>query len=144
MMPSVRILETLYLVSVWQAFLEQDLRDVASFRWNSDFWRNRDPEFSTDVSPPTVSNFRCNAWTTLITMSENKSQFKHVPHGTNSPPLEATGSDKPMGASCIAGTQQAGHVSDAEQRRGEMGLLFFCFCFRFEYWIILLLFTLKV
>lgn len=61
-------------------------------------------------------------WTTLITMSE---QFKYVPHGTNSPPLEATGEDKPMGASCIAGTQQAGHVSDAEQRRGEMD--FFCF-----------------
>ena len=53
-------------------------------------------------------------------MSESKPQFKYVPHGTNSPPLEATGEDKPMGASCIAGTQQAGHVSDAEQRRGEM------------------------
>ena len=57
-------------------------------------------------------------------MFENKSQFKHVPHGTNSPPLEATGEDKPMGASCIAGTQQAGHVSDAEQRRGETEIHF--------------------
>ena len=57
-------------------------------------------------------------------MSENKSQFKHILHGTNSPPLEATGEDKPMGASCIAGTQQAGHVSDAMQRRGDS------FCFR--------------
>ena len=58
-------------------------------------------------------------------MSENKNkpQFKHVPHGTNSPPLEATGEDKPMGASCIAGTQQAGHVLDAEQRRGEIEIL---------------------
>lgn len=52
-----------------------------------------------------------------------KPQFKHVPHGTNSPPLEATGEDKPMGASCIAGTQQAGHVSDAEQRQGEIKIL---------------------
>lgn len=60
---------------------------------------------------------------TLTTMSE-KQQFKHVPHGTNSPPLEATGEDKPMGASCIAGTQQASHVSDAEQRRGEIKFLF--------------------
>ena len=59
-------------------------------------------------------------------MTENKPQFKHVPHGTNSPPLEATGEDKPMGVSCIAGTQQAGHVSDVEQRRGETLL-----CFRF-------------
>lgn len=49
-----------------------------------------------------------------------KPQFKHVPHGTNSPPLEATGEDKPMGASCIAGTQQASHVSDAKQREGEI------------------------
>jgi hypothetical protein len=58
-------------------------------------------------------------------MSENKNkpQSKHVPHRTNSPPLEATGEDKPMGASCIAGTQQAGHVSDAEQRRGEIEIL---------------------
>ena len=31
-----------------------------------------------------------------------------------------------MGVSCIAGTQQAGHVSDVEQRRGET-----LFCFRF-------------
>lgn len=53
-----------------------------------------------------------------------KPQFKHVPHGTNSPPLEATGEDKPMGASCIAGTQQAGHVSDAEQRQGEIKIPF--------------------
>lgn len=53
-----------------------------------------------------------------------KPQFKHVPHGTNSPPLEATGEDKPMGASCIAGTQQAGHVSDAKQRQGEIKVLF--------------------
>lgn len=53
-----------------------------------------------------------------------KPQFKHVPHGTNSPPLEATGEDKPMGASCIAGTQQAGHVSDAKQRQGEIKILF--------------------
>ena len=49
---------------------------------------------------------------------------KHVPHGTNSPPLEATGEDKPMGASCIDGTQQAGHVSDTEQRQGEIKILF--------------------
>ena len=56
----------------------------------------------------------------LTTMSENKPQFKHVPHGTNSPPLEA---NKPMGASCIAGTQQAGYVSDAEQRRGDFLLI---------------------
>lgn len=67
-------------------------------------------------------------------MSESKPQFKYVPHGTNSPPLEATGEDKPMGASCIAGTQQAGHVSDAEQRRGEMFLFccLFLFVFIFE------------
>ena len=64
-------------------------------------------------------------------MSE-KPQFKHIPHGTNSPPLEATGEDKPMGASCIAGTQQAGHVSDAEQRRGEIKFLFrYCAIFPF-------------
>jgi len=60
-----------------------------------------------------------------------KPQFKHIPHGTNSPPLEATGEDKPMGASCIAGTQQAGHVSDAEQRQGEEKILLaFCLSFR--------------
>lgn len=53
-----------------------------------------------------------------------KPQFKHIPHGTNSPPLEVTGEDKPMGASCIAGTQQAGHVSDAEQRQGEIKIQF--------------------
>ena len=53
-----------------------------------------------------------------------KPQFKHVPHGTNSPPLEAKGQDKPMGASCIAGTQQAGHVSDVEQRKGEIKIIF--------------------
>lgn len=61
-----------------------------------------------------------------------KPQFKHVPHGTNSPPLEATGEDKPMGASCIAGTQQAGHVSDAEQRQGKMKILLLSF----RYWAI--------
>ena len=67
----------------------------------------------------------------LTTMTE-KPQFKHVPHGTNSPPLEATGEDKPMGASCIAGTQQAGHVSDAEQRQGKMKILLLSF----RYWAI--------
>ena len=46
-------------------------------------------------------------------------KFKHVPHGTNSPPLEATGEHEPMGASSIAG-KKADHVSDVEQRQGEM------------------------
>lgn len=54
-----------------------------------------------------------------------KRQFKHVPHGTNSPPLR---DNKPMGASCIDGTQQAGYVSDAKQREGEI-IFFFCFLF---------------
>ena len=53
-----------------------------------------------------------------------KPQFKHVPHGTNSPPLEVTGEDEPMGASCITGTRQAGHVSDTMQRQGEIKILF--------------------
>jgi hypothetical protein len=48
-----------------------------------------------------------------------KPQFKHVPHGTNSPPLEATGEHEHMGAYSIAG-KKADHVSDAEQRQGEI------------------------
>jgi hypothetical protein len=37
--------------------------------------------------------------------------------GTNSPPLEATGSEKPMGMSSVSGSHNAGHVSDKEQRK---------------------------
>ncbi|KAF9010006.1 hypothetical protein BDQ17DRAFT_1538551 [Cyathus striatus] len=37
--------------------------------------------------------------------------------GTQSPPLEATGEDKPMGASSVnTGQQDAGAVLDSEQR----------------------------
>ncbi|KAJ3512746.1 hypothetical protein NLJ89_g3335 [Agrocybe chaxingu] len=41
--------------------------------------------------------------------------------GTQSPPLEATGSAKPMGVSSIDGTQKGGYVLDAEQRKEYFG-----------------------
>ena len=50
-------------------------------------------------------------------MSSASSQSK-VGSGTNSPPLEATGSDKPMGAASVDGSVNAGHKSDMEQRQG--------------------------
>ncbi|KAF4618702.1 hypothetical protein D9613_010147 [Agrocybe pediades] len=48
-------------------------------------------------------------------MSSNTTQSK-IGSGTNSPPLEATGADKPMGASSVDGSVNAGHKSDQEQR----------------------------
>ncbi|TFK38123.1 hypothetical protein BDQ12DRAFT_735721 [Crucibulum laeve] len=36
--------------------------------------------------------------------------------GTQSPPLEATGEEKPMGASSVDSGKHHGHVSDTEQR----------------------------
>lgn len=38
--------------------------------------------------------------------------------GTNSPPLDATGQDKPMGVSSISGDKPASPVPDVEQRQG--------------------------
>ncbi|KDR80307.1 hypothetical protein GALMADRAFT_242652 [Galerina marginata CBS 339.88] len=55
-------------------------------------------------------------------MSSNASHTLHSKQtvsGTNSPPLEATGEDKPMGQACVDDcTINAGHVSDEEQRKG--------------------------
>ncbi|KAF8903294.1 hypothetical protein CPB84DRAFT_1774445 [Gymnopilus junonius] len=46
-------------------------------------------------------------------------QSKVCVSGTNSPPLEATGEDKPMGLASVTNPSiNAGHVSDSEQRKG--------------------------
>lgn len=52
--------------------------------------------------------------------SSNASAQKKIntSFGTNSPPLEATGSAKPMGMASVDGTYDAGFVSDGEQRKG--------------------------
>ncbi|PPQ73919.1 hypothetical protein CVT26_006545 [Gymnopilus dilepis] len=45
-------------------------------------------------------------------------QSKSTVSGTNSPPLEATGSDKPLGQASVDNTSiNAGHVSDGDQRK---------------------------
>jgi len=49
-------------------------------------------------------------------MSSNTAAQTQI-SGTESPPLEATGSEVPMGVSSIDGTKP-NHVSDREQRKG--------------------------
>ncbi|KAF9482330.1 hypothetical protein BDN70DRAFT_875247 [Pholiota conissans] len=41
--------------------------------------------------------------------------------GTNSPPLEATGSARPMGMASVEGDIEAGYVPDYEQRKAYFG-----------------------
>ena len=43
---------------------------------------------------------------------------KRTVSGTNSPPLEATGGEKPMGRASVDREYNAGCISDREQRKG--------------------------
>jgi len=57
---------------------------------------------------------------TIKNMSSNTAAKTQI-SGTQSPPLEATGSEVPMGVSSIDGTKP-NHVSDREQRKGATHL----------------------
>ncbi|KAF5311036.1 hypothetical protein D9619_008124 [Psilocybe cf. subviscida] len=54
---------------------------------------------------------------TKATSASSNTRGVNTSFGTNSPPLEATGSEKPMGMSSVHGSHNAGHVSDKEQRK---------------------------
>ena len=47
-----------------------------------------------------------------------EAQFKRTVCGTNSPPLEATGEEKPMGRASVDREYDAGFIYDCEQRKG--------------------------
>jgi hypothetical protein len=50
------------------------------------------------------------------------SNIKETTSGTQSPPLEATGSEKPMGVCSIDGTKPT-YALDREQRKGDSSFL---------------------
>lgn len=52
-----------------------------------------------------------------------QTNLKRTVSGTNSPPLEATGEEKPMGRASVDREYNAGHISDWEQRKGASEVL---------------------
>ncbi|KAF8966575.1 hypothetical protein BDZ97DRAFT_1917394 [Flammula alnicola] len=51
----------------------------------------------------------------------SNTQKRQTTSGTNSPPLEATGEEKPMGMASVDHTINAGYVPDREQRKEYFG-----------------------
>jgi len=66
-------------------------------------------------------------FTTMMRNYATKPQvrFKPTACGTNSPPLEATGEEKPMGRASVDREYDAGFISDLEQRKGALDGLFY-------------------
>lgn len=56
-------------------------------------------------------------------VTKPQTHLKRTVSGTNSPPLDATGEEKPMGRASVDRDYNAGYISDWEQRKGAVSFL---------------------